>query len=156
VQGLDPDLPARAARTMTERMEMPLWPARTIAGFSVICGTLALVLATVGLFGVTYYAVNQRTREFGIRVALGARPRAVMALVLREGLFLTIPGVAMGIAGALLGGRLVARALFGVSPSDPLTLAATAALEGVVALAACALPAWRATRANPIIALRQD
>ena len=156
VQALDPDLPARAARTMTERMEMPLWPARTMAGFSVICGTLALVLATVGLFGVTYYAVNQRTREFGIRVALGARPRAVMALVLREGLFLTIPGVAMGIAGALLGGRLVARALFGVSPSDPLTLAATAALEAGVALAACAIPAWRATRADPMVALRQD
>ncbi len=156
VQGLDPDLPARTARTMTERMEMPLWPARTIAGFSVICGVLALILATVGLFGVTYYAVNQRTREFGIRVALGASPRAVMSLVLREGLTLTLPGVAIGIGGALLAGRLVARLLFGISASDPLTLAATAALEAMVALAACALPAYRATRADPMVALRQE
>jgi predicted permease len=156
VQALDPDLPARTATTMTERMAMPLWPARTMAGFASICGGLALVLATVGLFGVTYYAVNQRTREFGIRVALGAAPRAVMALVLREGLTLALPGVAIGTLGALAAGRFASRMLFGVSPADPLTFAATAALEAAAALAACTLPAWRATRADPMIALRQD
>ncbi len=156
VQALDRDMPVRTARTMAQRMEMPLWPARTIAGFSVICCVLALVLATVGLFGVTYYAVNQRTREFGIRVALGATPRAVMSLVLREGFQLTLPGVAIGIGGALLGGRLVARLLFGITAADPLTLGSTAALEAMVALAACALPAYRATRADPIAALRQE
>ncbi len=156
VQALDGTLPAGTPRTMAQRMEMPLWPARTIAGFSVICGSLALMLATVGLFGVTYYAANQRTREFGIRVALGATPRAVMSLVFREGFALTLPGVAMGIGGALLGGRLVARLLVGISAADPLSLGATAAIEAMVALAACALPAYRATRADPIVALRQE
>ncbi|HEX6976266.1 MAG TPA: FtsX-like permease family protein, partial [Vicinamibacterales bacterium] len=156
VQALDPDMPARDAKTMPQRMEMPLWQARTMAGFASVCGVLALILATVGLFGVTYYAVNQRTREFGIRVALGATPRAVMSLVLREGLMLTLPGVLLGTLVALGAGRLVARMLYGLSASDPLTFTATAALEAAVALAACALPAWRATRADPMLALRQE
>lgn len=89
-------------------------------------------------------------------MALGASPRAVMSLVLREGLVLTLPGVALGIIGALVAGRLLARMLVGVSPSDPLTFAATAALEAGVALAACALPAYRATRSDPMLALRQE
>jgi ABC-type antimicrobial peptide transport system permease subunit len=156
VQAIDPGLPARTARTLAQRMEMPLWPARTLAGFFSICGALALVLATVGLFGVTYYAVSQRTREFGIRVALGATRRNVIRLVLRDGLLLTTPGVVLGILGALVGARLLARALFGISPGDPATFAATAALQGFVTLAACALPAWRATKADPILALRQE
>ena len=156
VQAVDPALPARTARTLAQRMEMPLWPARTLAGFFSICGILALVLATVGLFGVTYYAVSQRTREFGIRVALGATRRNVIRLVLRDGLLLTTPGVVLGILGALVGARLLARALFGISPGDPATFAATAALQGLVTLAACALPAWRATKADPILALRQE
>lgn len=105
VRALDATLPSRTAQTMLQRMAMPLWPSRTLAGFLVICGTLALVLATVGLFGVTYYAVAQRTREFGIRVAVGATPRQVVALVLREGLTLTAPGVLLGIVGALVIGR---------------------------------------------------
>ena len=85
VRALDPKLPPGSARTMAQRMEMPLWPARTAAGFLGICGTLALTLATVGLFGMTYLTVSQRTREFGIRAAIGATPRRVMGLVLREG-----------------------------------------------------------------------
>ena len=81
--------------------------------------TLALVLATVGLFGLTYMTVSQRTREFGIRAALGASPRRVMGLVLREGILLTLPGVALGLAGAAVAGRLVASGLVGVSPTIP-------------------------------------
>jgi hypothetical protein len=156
VASLDPALPATGVQTMSQRMDVPLWPARTSAGFFLICGSLALILATVGLFGVTYYAVSQRTREFGVRVALGATPRRVMSLVVREGLTLSIPGVVLGTAAALAGARLLARGLYGVSPSDPLTYAAAAALQALVALAACALPAWRATRADPMLALRQE
>lgn len=156
VQALEPALPARSGKTMAQRMEMPLWPARTLAGFLSICGGLALVLATVGLFGVTYYAVNQRTREFGIRVALGATPRKVMSLVLREGLLLSAPGVAIGVLGSLMAARLMGSALFGVSPGDPVTFAATAAIQMAVALLACAAPAYQATKADPIVALRQE
>ena len=156
VQALDALLPPGSAKTMERRMEMPLWPARTAAGFLAVCGTLALVLATVGLFGLTYMTVSQRTREFGIRAALGASPRRVMGLVLREGILLTLPGVALGLAGAAVAGRLVASGLVGVSPIDPSTYAASAALQAAVALAACLLPAYRATRVDPMLALRVE
>ena len=116
-------------------MKLPSWPARTAAGFLLVCGALALVLATVGLFGVTFYTVSQRTREFGVRVALGATPGRVMALVLREGLMLTVPGVIAGIAGALLALRLASRMLVGVGPADPSTYVVTAVLQTAVALA---------------------
>jgi predicted permease len=155
MQGLDANLPVYA-RTMRQRMEIPMWPSRTAAGFLLVCGTLALILATVGLFGVTYYAVSQRTREFGVRVALGATPRRVMSLVLKEGLVLTIPGVVLGAAAAFAAARLLSNALFGISPGDPFTYATTAALQTLVALVACALPAYRATKTDPMVALRQE
>jgi predicted permease len=156
VRALDAAVPIRSLKTMPQLMEVPLWPSRTAAGLLTVCGTLALVLATVGLFGVTYYAVAQRTREFGIRAALGATPRRTMALVLREGVWLAAPGVALGIGAALVAGRVLARYLAGVSPADPLAFGSTAAIQCALALAACALPAWRATRADPIEALRDE
>ena len=151
----DPAMPVTIA-TMQERMKVPLWPMRTAAGFFVVCGVLALVLATIGLFGVLYFAVAQRTREFGIRVALGATSRRVMQVVLREGLTLAVAGVVLGSAGALVAARLVSRMLVGVSPSDPVSFSVAAAIEIGVALVACALPAYRATRADPILALRAE
>ena len=156
VQALDENLPATAIKTSRERMDLPLWPARTAARFFAITGSLALVLATIGLFGVTYYTVGRRTREFGVRAALGATRSRVVALVLREGLGLTAIGIGLGLLGALIVMRLAARALFGVSPADPVTYAAAAAIQSCVALAACALPAYRATRVDPIVALRED
>ena len=111
-----------------------------------MCGTLALVLATVGLFGVTYYTVSQRTREFGIRVALGARPHNVMTLVMREGLALTATGVVFGLAGALLAVRVVSNQLIGVSADDPATYLAAGVLQHAVGITACILPAFRAMR----------
>ena len=155
VHALDPDLPA-AAKSTRERLELPLWPARTAARFFLVCGSLALILASVGLFGVTCYTVSQRTREFGVRMALGATPARVVRLVLREGLTLSLPGVALGIVGALLAMRLATRLLSGVGAGDPLTYVFAAAAQGAVALAACALPAIRATRSDPMGALRQD
>jgi predicted permease len=156
LRGIAPDLPPSAIVTMTERMKMPLWLSRTTAGFFLVCGTVAMLLATVGLFGVMYFSVSQRTREFGIRAALGATRGRVLSLVLREGLRLAVPGVLLGTVGAYLGARLIAGALFGIRPADPLTFASTVAIELIVTLAACALPAWRATRVNPMVALRAD
>jgi predicted permease len=155
VHSLDPNLPASGV-LMSERMALPLWPSRTLAGFFTICGTLAVLLATVGLFGVTSYAVSQRTREFGVRVAVGATPRNVLALVVGEGVVLTLAGAVIGIAAALGATRLIASALVGIAPHDPLTYAATAALQTLAAIAACAWPAYRATRADPLVALRQE
>jgi putative ABC transport system permease protein len=113
-------------------------------------------LATIGLFGVMYFSVSQRTREFGIRAALGATRGRVMSVVLREGLRLALPGVVLGGVAGHLGARLLARALFGITPADPVTFAATAAIEITVTLAACALPAYHATRTDPVVALRAD
>ena len=156
VQALDHALPAASIKTTRERIRLPLWPARTAAGFFVVCGGLALALATIGLFGVTYYTVRQRTRESGVRVALGATRRRVMQLVMREGVLLAIPGVVLGLAAALLAMRLTSRLLFGISPLDPATYPATALLQTVIAVTACALPAYRATKAVPMMALRQE
>ena len=153
---LDPALPARAARLMTERMEVPLWPARTLAGFFLVCGTLALVLAAVGLFGLTHHAVAQRTREFGVRAALGATRQRVFAEVLGDGLRRGAPAVALGLLLALVATRLLARLLFGIAPADPPTFAAAALLQFAVIALACAAPAWRATRVDPVVALRHD
>ena len=150
------DIPPAALMTMRERMKMPLWAPRATAGFFMICGTLALVLATIGLFGVMYFTVAQRTREFGIRVAIGASRAAVMRGVLGEGLRLALPGVAAGIALGILAGRLLSSALFGIGAADPVSVGGAAALQVVVALAACAVPAYRATTADPIRALRQE
>jgi predicted permease len=156
VRALDAALPPGSAKTMERRMEMPLWPARTAAGFLGICGAPALTLATVGLFGLTYLTVSQRTREFGIRAALGASPRRVAALVLREGAHLVLPGVVVGLAGAAVATRFIASALFGVSPADISTYAISASIQAAVAMLACLLPALRATRADPMLALRVE
>ncbi len=156
MRALDATLPPGSAKTLAQRMEMPLWPSRTAAGFLGVCGTLALILATVGLFGLTYLTVSQRTREFGVRAALGATPGRVMSLVLREGASLILPGVVLGLAGAALAGRLAASTLFGISPADPSTYVWSALLQTAVAMLACLLPAYRATKADPMLALRAD
>ena len=151
-----PALPLASVAPMNEKLELQMWPRRTAAGFLVICGSLALLLAMVGLFGVTYFAVRQRTREFGIRIALGARSADVIGQVMKEGVWLAVPGAAAGLLLAFAAGRFTSRMLLGVSPADPVSFAATAAIEIVVALAACLLPALRATQADPMLALRDD
>ena len=156
VHAVAPAMPIASLTTMKELLNLPMWPRRTAAGFFLICGSLALMLATVGLFGVTYFAVRQRTREFGVRIALGAQSSDVVRQVLREGVRLAVPGAALGLIVAAIAARLLARALLGVSPSDPVSFGATAVVEMTVALLACALPALRATQADPMIALRDD
>src|SRR6185369_7629480 len=105
VHAVAPSMPIASLTTMKALLDLPMWPRRTAAGFFVICGSLALLLATVGLFGVTYFAVRQRTREFGVRIALGARAADVVGQVLREGVRLAVPGAALGLVAAAIAGR---------------------------------------------------
>jgi ABC-type antimicrobial peptide transport system permease subunit len=117
---------------------------------------IALLMASVGLYALTAHAVAQRTREIGVRMALGAQPRQVVALFMRRSLVQVALGLSIGLAGALAGGRLLQGFLDGVSPHDPLTLGAVAALLIAVALLASIVPARRATRVDPVIALRAE
>jgi putative ABC transport system permease protein len=121
IRGLDPLLPPGRVNTMEQRMAVPLWPVRTAAALFGICGGLALILATVGLFGTTYLAVGRRTREFGIRAALGATRRRVMTQVLGEGLRLAVAGVLIGIGAAAVAARGAASWLARVDPAAPST-----------------------------------
>lgn len=156
LRSIAPEVPPSAIDSMRDRLELPLWPYRTGAGFFMTCGALALLLATVGLFGATYFTVRQRTREFGIRIAIGARQSDVLRQVLGEGLRLSVPGALLGVSMALIAGRLLARALVGVSPSDLLSFGGAVAIQIAVAVLACLLPARRATQADPMIALRVE
>jgi putative ABC transport system permease protein len=117
---------------------------------------IALVLAAVGVYGLIAYSVTQRTQELGIRMALGAQRRDVFGLVLAEGTRLTLLGIAIGVLAALVLSHLLAALLFGVSATDPLTFAGVAGLLVVVALLACYIPARRATRVDPMVALRYE
>jgi ABC-type antimicrobial peptide transport system permease subunit len=117
---------------------------------------LALVLGVIGIYGVIAFFVGQRTREFGVRMALGARPVHVLALVLGEGLSLVVVGIAIGLASAFALTRFLASMLYGVSPTDPLDFTSVALLFALVALAACYIPARRATRVDPMVALRYE
>jgi putative ABC transport system permease protein len=117
---------------------------------------LALLLAAVGTYGVLSYTATERRREIGIRIALGSPRSSVLALVMKQGLQLTIFGIVIGVAGALGLNRLFASLLFGVQPTDPTTMAAVITTIMLVAAGACWLPAWRASRLDPTAVLRSD
>ncbi|HYT19195.1 MAG TPA: FtsX-like permease family protein [Candidatus Polarisedimenticolia bacterium] len=121
-----------------------------------IFASFALILAAVGIYGLIAYSITQRTQELGIRIALGAQRRDVLRLVLRQGTRLTLFGLALGVAAALGITRLMTSLLFGTSPTDPLTFAGVAGLLVFVALLACFIPARRATRIDPLVALRYE
>ena len=153
---MEPALLIDQVRTMLERIDDSVAPRRlNLVVFGLFSG-LALVLASVGLYGVVAYSVSQRTQEFGIRMAIGALPRDVLNLVLGQGLKLALTGVAIGIVVALAATRLLAGLLFGVQPGDPVTLGGVSLLLILVALLACGLPAYRATRIAPTVALRWE
>ena len=153
---VDPLIPVRNIRPMSEVMAVSLAEQRFNTLLLAIFAGVALLLAAVGLYGVLAFLVTQRTREIGIRVALGAQARDVMRLVLRQGFGLSIAGVAAGIAISLGGTRVLAGLLYGMSPTDPLTFVALAVLLLLVALIACFVPARRALRVDPIVALRTE
>ncbi|MGH9838963.1 MAG: ABC transporter permease [Blastocatellia bacterium] len=156
LERLDPHLPVFGAMTLTEHLRLPLFPARVAAAALGGFGALSLTLAAIGLFGVMSYSVGQRTREIGIRMALGARGPDVLRLLIRQGMTVVTLGVALGLAGALALTRLMSSLLFGVSATDPLTFAGVAVLLAGVALVACYLPARRATQVDPLVALRHE
>lgn len=156
VWSLDRQVPVTHIRTMEQVIGQSIAPRRfnmaLVGSFAVI----ALLLAAVGLYGVMAYAVSQRTHEIGLRMALGARRTDVLRMVLGSGLTLVLAGVALGVAGALAASRLLANFLFEVRPSDPATFVAVALLLAAIALLASIVPALRATRVDPVIALRNE
>jgi putative ABC transport system permease protein len=156
VRELDHNLPVGSVVTMSSRLVQSMadrrYPMLLLAVFAV----LAVVLAAIGIYGVLSYAVNQRRREFGVRIALGAQGADVLRMVIGGGMRLTLTGVAIGAIGATLGARALGRLLYDVRPTDPVTFAAVAGVLALVALAAICLPALRATRVDPITVLRSE
>ena len=137
-------------------MDESLWQRRLWGVLFAVFASLALVLAAIGIYGVMSYMVSQRTREIGIRVALGASRATVLGLVIRNGFGLVVAGLAGGVAAALGLSRLVRSLLFGITATDPATYVGVPLLLAVVALIACYIPARRAASVDPLIALRQE
>jgi predicted permease len=156
VSQLDNNLPLFSMKTESEQIERSLFQERLIARLSSFFGALSLLLACVGLYGLLSYEVTQRTREIGIRMALGARPPDVLRIVVRQGVGLSAVGAIIGILVALGATRYLASLLYGVRPFDPPTFLAVALLLSLVALAACYIPARRASRVDPLVALRYE
>jgi putative ABC transport system permease protein len=156
VQALDKDQPVYNVRTMDDVVATSLGTRRVSMQLFAVFAGAALLLAALGIYGVMAYSVTQRTHEIGIRMALGAQKSDVLALVIRQGMTLTVIGVVVGVAGAFALTRLLANLLFGVAATDPLTFVAIPLLLLFVALVACYLPARRAARLNPTIALAQS
>ena len=156
VWAIDPDQPIASMRPLEDLLRGTVAERRLSMGLLAAFGVLALLLAALGIYGVTAFSTAQRTRELGIRLALGAEPRDVLRLILRDGARLSALGVGLGVAGALAASRAVSSMLFGVSPTDPLTFAAVVGLLGSASLLACYIPARRATRVDPVVALRQE
>jgi putative ABC transport system permease protein len=156
IAGLDPDLPLADVSTLEDRkavsLARPRVNATVLGGFALA----ALVLAAVGIYGVVAYGVVQRTRELGIRMALGAGGSTLLRMVIRQGMMPVLGGMAVGLVGALAGGRLLRGLLFGVGSGDPTILVLVTGFLVAVALAAMYLPARRASRCDPMIALRID
>jgi putative ABC transport system permease protein len=156
VHRMDPDLPLSDVATMDQALGESVARQHFAAVLVGIFAGIALFLAAIGIYGVVAHAVSLRTREFGIRIALGAEVGNVRRLVLRHGITLAAIGVLLGLAGTLALTHLIRGLLFGVSPYDPEIIASVAAFLIAVTLAACWIPAHRATRVDPIVALRYE
>lgn len=158
IQRADAAVPVLALTTMREHLDssFDLWVVRTAADMFIIFGITALLLAAAGLYGLRAYTVARRTREIGIRVALGARPSDARRLILSEGLVLTSAGIAAGLGLSLLAGKMLTSVLYKVSGFDPLVLLSAAAVLVLFSTLACWFPALRASRVDPLVALRQE
>jgi len=156
IREVDPDQPVSNVATMAEVLGDEAAQRRMGMIMLVAFASLALVLASIGIYGVLAYFVTQHTNEIGVRLALGATPRNILFLVLKKGMGLTLIGVAIGVAASFAFTRWMSSMLFGVKASDPLTFVAVPLLLGLVALLACAIPARRATKVDPMVALRYE
>ena len=156
VSQADNNLPLFNVRTQTQQIEQALYQERLMSRLSSFFAILALILACIGLYGLLSYEVARRTRELGIRMALGAQRRELMRLVVRRGLVLALAGAVIGIGTAIAVTRLMATMLYSVRPYDPATFGGVCILLVLVALAACSIPARRAMRINPMVALRDE
>ncbi len=156
LRSVDPDLPAARLLTMEEVVSRRMFQPRIYGTMFGVFALAALLLTSIGLYGVVAYAVAQRTHEIGVRMALGARAREILRLVVGQGLALTLTGLALGLVGALLLTRVMASILYGVSATDPLVFGAVALVLGLAALLACLVPARRATKVDPMVALRYE
>jgi predicted permease len=156
MRNLDPTLPLYGIKTLKDHMKIPLFPAKIAAGALGSFGVLALVLAAVGIYGVMSYVVAGRTREIGLRMALGARSGNVRGLILRQGMTLAVIGSIIGLGIAFGATRLLKSVLYGVDATDPTTFIGVTLLLGLVAMLACWIPAMRASRVDPMVALRAE
>jgi putative ABC transport system permease protein len=153
---IDPAQPIYHVKTMETLVGESLLPSRMSANMVSLFSVLALVLAGIGIYGVIAYGVSQQAREFGVRMALGATPRDVLTLVLKSGGAMIGAGILLGLAGGFAMSRLLSGALFGVTPGDPLTYLAAAAVLAACGVIACAAPAWKAATTRPLNALRTE
>jgi putative ABC transport system permease protein len=156
VRAAHPDVPVYAVRSMADIVAANVAQRQFLMRLLVAFGTLATALALLGIYGVMSYAVAQRTREIGIRMSIGARQSDVARMIITRGLAMTVAGVVVGLAASLFLSRLVESQLFGVRTSDPLTLTTVFVLMTVVAAAAAWIPARRAARVDPVVALRAE
>jgi putative ABC transport system permease protein len=156
IQSLDRNLAITNVQTIEEVLNQGLWAPRMAAVLLTLFGVIALMLAGIGVYGVLSYSVTQQTREIGIRMALGARPAAVARWVVSQGFRLAAAGLLIGLIAGLVLMRFVASLLFGISAHDPATFGAVALVLGIVAFLACYVPARRASRVSPMVALRYE
>ncbi len=156
LKAFDPNQVVCRTQTLEQLLRTSVAPRRFNMMLLAVFGGVALVLAGVGLYGVMSYAVSWRTHEIGIRMALGARRTNVLSLVVRQGMTMALIGLGIGLVGALLLSRLLRGLLYGVSPTDPLTFVGVSFVLMMVSVVACLIPARRATRVDPIVALRSE
>ena len=153
---MDPLLSVLDVDSMEQRLATSLWPQRWFMGLMTLLGVVALVLASVGIYGLMSYSTSRRTVEFGIRSALGADQKTVALLVIRQAAVLAALGISSGLLLGLGMGRLMASVLYGLEPFDPITFASISLVMAGLALLASAVPALRATRADPMLALQAE
>jgi putative ABC transport system permease protein len=156
IREIDPQLPIFDIQTMAHRVADSMMSYRSPMIVLLVFGGTALIMASLGLYGVLTYSVSQRVREIGIRIALGAEPRVIIRLVVLQGLKMTLVGLALGLAGTFAVNRLLGTILYGVGTTDPLTYLTVSGFLLAIALIACYLPARRATKVDPVVALRAE
>jgi len=155
LRAIDPELPLYSVRTMADRMNETLADRRTPMVVAITFAVVALFLAAIGIYGVLAYQVSQRRKEIGIRLALGSDARRIFGLIVREGMALMAAGLVVGLAGAIAIRRTLEAQLYGVGALDPVVLGSVGVMLAAVAFTACSLPARRATRIDPMVALNE-